>query len=189
MALATSALAAGEKQVVVLPTTGIVDQGMAQYLHDGIARAERDGAAAVVIKLNTPGGFLTSTNDIVGTILEADVPVIVWVAPAGGFAASAGTFITMAANIALMAPGTSIGAASPVGPEGEDIPGTLGDKVRNDTIAKATAIAQARHRNVAWAVSAVSEAKSSPAADAVSLGVVDGMASSLEDVLAFANGR
>ena len=80
---------------------------MAQYLHDGIARAERDGAAAVIIKLNTPGGALTSTNDIVGTLLEAKVPVIVWVAPAGGFAASAGTFITLASNIALMAPGTS----------------------------------------------------------------------------------
>jgi membrane-bound serine protease (ClpP class) len=188
LALAATALAA-EKQVIVLPTTGIVDQVMAQYLAEGIARAEDEGAEAVVIKLNTPGGSISSMNDIVGTILEADVPVIVWVAPAGGFAASAGTFITMAGNIALMAPGTSIGAASPVGPEGEDIPGTLGDKVRNDTIAKATAIAQARHRNVAWAISAVSEAKSSPAADAVSLGVVDGMASSLEDVLAFADGR
>jgi membrane-bound serine protease (ClpP class) len=189
LALATSALAAGEKQVIVLPTTGIVDPAMAQYLAEGIAGAEQSGAAAVVIKLNTPGGSISSMNDIVGTILEAKVPVIVWVAPAGGYAASAGTFITMAGNIALMAPGTSIGAASPVGGQGEDIPGTLGDKVRNDTIAKATAIAQARHRNVAWAISAVADAKSSPAADAVSLGVVDGMAGSLEDVLAFANGR
>jgi membrane-bound serine protease (ClpP class) len=189
LVLATSALAAGEKQVIVLPTTGIVDATMAQYLAEGIAQAEQDGAAAVVIKLNTPGGSISSMNDIVGSILEAKVPVIVWVAPAGGYAASAGTFITMAGNIALMAPGTSIGAASPVGGQGEDIPGTLGDKVRNDTIAKATAIAQARHRNVAWAISAVADAKSSPAADAVSLGVVDGMASSLDEVLAFANGR
>jgi membrane-bound serine protease (ClpP class) len=189
LVLATSALAAGEKQVIVLPTTGIVDSAMAQYIAEGIAQAEQDGAAAVVIKLNTPGGSISSMNDIVGSILEAKVPVIVWVAPAGGYAASAGTFITMAGNIALMAPGTSIGAASPVGGQGEDIPGTLGDKVRNDTIAKATAIAQARHRNVAWAISAVADAKSSPAADAVSLGVVDGMASSLDDVLAFANGR
>jgi membrane-bound serine protease (ClpP class) len=189
LALATSALAAGEKQVIVLPTTGIVDPAMAQYLAEGIAGAEQSGAAAVVIKLNTPGGSISSMNDIVGSILEAKVPVIVWVAPAGGYAASAGTFITMAGNIALMAPGTSIGAASPVGGQGEDIPGTLGEKVKNDTIAKATAIAQARHRNVAWAISAVADAKSSPAADAVALGVVDGMASSIEDVLAFANGR
>jgi membrane-bound serine protease (ClpP class) len=189
LALATSVLAGGEKQVIVLPTTGIVDPAMAQYIAEGIAQAEQDGAAAVVIKLNTPGGSISSMNDIVGSILEAKVPVITWVAPAGGYAASAGTFITMAGNIALMAPGTSIGAASPVDGQGQDIPGTLGDKVRNDTIAKATSIAQARHRNVAWAISAVADAKSSPAADAVSLGVVDGMASSIEDVLAFANGR
>ena len=97
--------AAGDREVVVLPTTGIVDQGMAHYLADGIARAERDGAAAVVIKLNTPGGILDATNDIVGTLLESKVPIIVWVAPAGGFAASAGTFITLAANVAVMAPG------------------------------------------------------------------------------------
>lgn len=189
MALAASALAAGDKEVVLLPTTGIVDQGMAQYLHDGIARAERDGAAAVVIKLNTPGGALTSTNDIVGTLLESKVPVIVWVAPAGGFAASAGTFITLASNIALMAPGTSIGAASPVGGQGEDLTGTIAQKVKNDAIAKITAIAQARHRNVSWAVSTVENARSSPASEAVALGAVDGMASTLDDVLAFANGK
>ena len=79
--LATSALAADGKQVIVLPTTGIVDQGMTQYLREGLAQAEREGAEAVVIKLNTPGGFLTSTNDIVGLLLESKVPVIVWVAP------------------------------------------------------------------------------------------------------------
>ena len=186
--LAGTARAAG-KTVYVLPTTGIVDEGMAHYLADGIAQAERDGAAAVVIKLNTPGGGLFATNDIVGTLLEAKVPVIVWVAPAGGFAASAGTFITLAANVAVMAPGTSIGAASPVTGEGGDITGTEGNKVRNDAIAKITAIAQARHRNVDWAVQAVSSARSSSATEAVQLGVVDGMAASLDDVLAFATGR
>jgi membrane-bound serine protease (ClpP class) len=180
---------AGEHEVIVLPTTGVVDQGMARYLADGIARAEDDGAAAVVIKLNTPGGFLTSTNDIVGTLLEARVPTIVWVAPAGGFAASAGTFITLAANIAVMAPGTSIGAASPVGGQGEDIPGTLGAKVKNDAIAKITAIAEARHRNVEWAISTVRDAKSSPVSEAVAVGAVDGTAATIEEVLEFANGR
>ncbi len=186
--VAAGARAAGP-EVIVLPTTGIVDEGMARYLADGIARAERDDAAAVVIKLNTPGGSLFATNDIVGTLLEAKVPVIVWVAPAGGFAASAGTFITLAANVAVMAPGTSIGAASPVSGEGQDITGTEGDKVRNDAIAKITAIADARHRNVAWAVSAVKDAKSSSVSEAVQVGAVDGMAATIEDVLAFANGR
>jgi membrane-bound serine protease (ClpP class) len=188
VSLAGTAMAAG-KTVYVLPTTGIVDGGMAQYLADGIAKAENDGAAAVVIKLNTPGGALSATNDIVGTLLEAKVPVIVWVAPAGGFAASAGTFITLAANVAVMAPGTSIGAASPVSGQGEDIPGTLGDKVRNDAIAKITAIAQERHRNVDWARQAVADARSSAATEAVQLGVVDGIAATLEEVLSLANGR
>jgi membrane-bound serine protease (ClpP class) len=177
------------RTVIVLPTTGVVDNTMAGYLRDGIARAERDGAAAVVIKLNTPGGYLDATNDIVGTLLESPVPVIVWVAPAGGFAASAGTFITLAGNIALMAPGTSIGAASPVTGQGEDIPGTLGEKVKNDAVAKIRSIAEARHRNVEWAMATVLQAKSSPASEAVEVGAVDGMAASLDDVLAFATGK
>jgi membrane-bound serine protease (ClpP class) len=186
---ASAALGAGGREVLVLPTTGIVDEAMAGYIAGGVARGERDGAAAVVIELNTPGGALTSTNEIVGTLLEAKVPVIVWVAPAGGFAASAGTFITLAANIALMAPGTSIGAASPVTGEGGDIPGTLGEKVKNDAMAKIRSIADARHRNIEWAVSAVSDAKSASANEAVQLKVVDGIAATLDDVLAFANGR
>jgi membrane-bound serine protease (ClpP class) len=117
------------------------------------------------------------------------VPVIVWVAPAGGFAASAGTFITLSGNLALMAPGTSIGAASPISGDGTDIPGTLGEKVKNDAIAKITSIANARHRNVEWAISTVRDARSSPADEAVSLGAVDGIATTLDDVLAFANGK
>ena len=186
--LAGTSRAAGPT-VYVLPTTGIVDEGMFHYLTDGLSRAEQDRAAAVVIKLNTPGGALTATNDIVGLLLESKVPTIVWVAPAGGFAASAGTFITLAANVAVMAPGTSIGAASPVGGQGEDIGGTLGDKIRNDAVAKITEIAKARHRNVDWARQAVAEARSSGASEAVALGVVDGIAATLDDVLAFANGR
>src|SRR5690349_2484995 len=188
LGMAAGARAAGP-EVVLLPTTGIVDASMAKYLADSIAEAERSDAAAVVIKLNTPGGDLLSTNDIVGTLLEARIPVIVWVAPAGGFAASAGTFITLAGNLALMAPGTSIGAASPIDSSGADIPGTLGEKIKNNAISKITAIATARHRNVDWAVSTVRDAHSSPADEAVSVGAVDGIASTLDDVLAFANGK
>lgn len=186
--LAGSTRAAGP-EVMVLPTTGIVDGSMAKYLEDSITLAEGRNVAAVVIKLNTPGGRLDSTNDIVGSILEAKVPVIVWVAPAGGYAASAGTFITLAANVALMAPGTSIGAASPISGDGEDIGGTLGDKVLNDAIAKITSIANARDRNVEWAVGTVRDAKSSPAEEAVAVGAVDGIAATIEEVLAFADGK
>lgn len=183
------ARAADGRQVIVLPTTGIVDNVMAGYLADGVARGERDGAAAVVVRLNTPGGSLDATNKIVGTLLEANVPVIVWVSPSGGHAASAGTFITLASHVAVMAPGTRIGAASPVGGSGEDIPGALGDKVRNDTIASIRAIAEHRGRNVEWAIRTVDEAHASPASEAVAAGAVDGLAASLDEVLAFADGR
>lgn len=188
----TAALAAdggAGRRVVVLPTTGVVDQVMAGYLRDGIARAARDGAAAVIIRLDTPGGALDSTRAIVQTLLEAPLPTIVWVAPAGARAASAGTFITLAANVAVMAPGSNIGAASPVGGQGEDIEGTLGKKVLNDAIANITSIAQTRGRNVDWAVQTVRDARSSPAQEAVGVGAVDGLADSLQAVLAFADGR
>jgi membrane-bound serine protease (ClpP class) len=186
--MAGGARAAGP-EVVVLPTTGIVDHTMAKYLQDSIDQATARNAAAVVVKLNTPGGELGATNDIVGTLLEARIPVIVWVAPAGGFAASAGTFITLAGNVALMAPGTSIGAATPISGTGEDIPGDLRNKVVNDAVAKITEIATVRGRNVEWAEATVRDARSSSATEAVEVGAVDGLASTLEEVLAFADGR
>ena len=181
--------AADTGDVVLLTADGIVDNVMAGYISEGVNRAAADGAAAVVIQLNTPGGGLQATYEIVGTLLEADVPTIVWVAPAGGRAASAGTFITLASNIALMAPGTNIGAASPVMAGGEDIPETLRDKVFNDTIAKIRSIAEERGRNVDWAISTVEHAVSSAASQAVAEGAVDGIAASLDDVIAFADGR
>lgn len=180
---------AGDGPVVVLTATGVVDNVMAGYISEGVSRGAADGATAVVIRLNTPGGGLEATYDIVSTLLESKVPTIVWVAPAGGRAASAGTFITLASNVAVMAPGTNIGAASPVMAGGGDIPETLRDKVFNDTIAKVRSIAELRDRNVDWAVSTVEKAVSSPASEAVEVGAVDGIAASLEDVLAFADGR
>ena len=114
MLWAFGATAATNAHVDLLPTTGTVDNVMAGYVADGIARAQSEGASALIIELNTPGGSLDATTHIVSSILEAPLPVIVWVAPQGGRAASAGTFITLAGNLALMAPGTNIGAASPV---------------------------------------------------------------------------
>jgi membrane-bound serine protease (ClpP class) len=179
----------GAAEAWVMPTTGVVDSVMAGYLSEGVAKAAREGAEVVVVELNTPGGSLDATQKITSTFLEADVPVIVWVAPAGGRAASAGTFITLAAHLAWMAPGTNIGAASPVSSSGEDIGGTLGEKVMNDAIANITAIAQARGRPVDWAVSTVKEAKSYSASEAVAAGAVDGIAATIEEVLAAADGR
>ena len=180
---------ASSPTVVVLPTTGDVDGVMAQYLADGIARAEREGAAAVLVELNTPGGSLEATQTITGAFLESTVPVIVWVSPGGGRAASAGTFITLAANLAFMAPGTNIGAASPIDSNGADIPGTLGVKVLNNAIANISSIAQARGRPVDWAASTVSQAKSYTASEAVAAGAVDGIAATEADVLAAASGK
>src|SRR5688572_11930958 len=187
--LTAGAARAADREVVVLPATGIVDNVLAGYLDEGIAAAARDGAAAVIVALNTPGGSLDSTQRIVSSLLNAPLPVIVWVSPAGGRAASAGTFITLASHVAAMAPGTNIGAASPVGGSGEDIEGTLGDKVKNDAIANIRSIAEARKRNVDWATQTVRDARSSPASEAVAIGAVDGLAGSVEEVLRLASGR
>ncbi|MGZ8527423.1 MAG: NfeD family protein [Candidatus Limnocylindrales bacterium] len=184
LSIAANAQAADGGVVRVLPTTGIVDNVMAGYLADGVARAERDGAIAVVIELDTPGGSLDATKQIVSTLLEAPLPIIVWVAPAGGYAASAGTFITLAAHAAYMAPGTRIGAATPVGGQGEDIPGALGQKVLNDSIAFITSIAETRGRPIAWAVATVKDARSSSASEAVAVGAVDGIVASLDELRA-----
>ncbi len=175
--------------VMVLHATGVVDGAMAGYIAGGVAAAGDGAAAAVVIQLDTPGGSLDAMSQITTALLEAKVPVIVWVAPAGGKAASAGTFITLAGNLAFMASGTSIGAASPVNSSGGDITGTEGLKVRNYAISAITAIAQARGRNVAWAVDAVANARASSATEAVAEHVVDGIADTLDAVLTAASGR
>src|SRR6186997_340216 len=186
--LATETTTAGS-HIDVLTATGTVDNVMATYIEQGVAHGATSGAAAVILTLNTPGGSLDATQRIVSALLEAPVPTIVWVAPSGGRAASAGTFITLSAHLAYMAPGTNIGAASPVGAGGEEITGTIGEKVRNDAIANIKSIAETRGRDVDWAVSTVADAKSSPATEAVAVGAVDGIAASVPEVLAFANGK
>jgi membrane-bound serine protease (ClpP class) len=179
----------GQPSVYVLPTTGIVDQVMAGYLNEGLAKAAREGRSAAVVRLNTPGGDLNATRNIVETLLEAPLPTIVWVAPSGGRAASAGTFITMAGHVALMAPGTNIGAATPITGEGQDIEGALGEKVMQDTLALLRGISELRERNVDWALTTVTEARSYTASEALGEGGVDGVAATLQEVLAFADGR
>jgi membrane-bound serine protease (ClpP class) len=176
-------------RVAVLPTSGIVDAIMAGYLEDGIAKAQRDGASAVVITLDTPGGDLSQTRRIVKSILGAPLPVIVWVSPQGAHAASAGTFITLAGHVALMAPGTNIGAASPVTGSGEDIPETMERKVIEDTTALMRSITDARGRNAEWAESTITDAEAATAAEALALGVIDGIASTMDEALEISDGR
>ncbi|MET1232358.1 MAG: nodulation protein NfeD [Candidatus Limnocylindrales bacterium] len=187
--VAAGQVRAAQPRVVVVPATGIVDQVMAGYLEDRIRDAADAGATAVIIELDTPGGSLDATRDIVGTLLDPALPVTVWVAPSGAQAASAGTFITMAANLAYMAPGTNIGAASPVGGQGEDIEGTLGEKVKNDAVAFITSIAEERDRAVDPAVKAVLDASSYTASQAVELDLVDGIAADLSAVLTAMDGQ
>jgi len=187
--LAAQALGKEGDRVYVLPTNGVVDQIMAGYLRDGIAKAQREGAAAVLIQIDTPGGALDSTHDIVQTLLNAPIPVIVWVGPSGSHAASAGTFITLAAHVAVMAPGSRIGAATPITGEGQDIEGDLGAKVLEDTQALLRGIRDLRQRNIEWALTTVTESRAYTADEAVAAGGVDGLADSVADAIAFANGR
>jgi membrane-bound serine protease (ClpP class) len=177
-------------RVYVMTTTGIVDHVMAAYLHDGFARAASEGFAAVVVELDTPGGELGATDAIVQSILDAPLPVITWVAPVGARAASAGTFITIAGHVALMAPGTRIGAAAAISGTGEDLPATLAEKVREDSLAMLRAIKELRPaRNTDWAYTTVIDAKSYAGAEALAAGGIDGIAGTIDEVLAFANGR
>jgi membrane-bound serine protease (ClpP class) len=180
---------AGGPPIYVATATGVVDNVMAGYIEEAVKRAARDGSPALVITLNTPGGSLDATQRIVSALLESPVPTVVWVAPSGGRAASAGTFITLAANFAYMAPGTNIGAASPVGAGGEELTGTIGDKVKNDAMANIRSIAEARDRDVEWAVSTVEKAVSSPASEAVAIGAVNGIATSLDDLRSKIDGQ
>jgi len=176
--------------VHVLTADGVVGPVMERYLDRGIDAAEDEDGQAVVIRLDTPGGLITSMNDIVKRILSSEVPVIVYVSPQGGQAASAGTFITMAAHVAAMAPGaTRLGAATPVGSGGEEIQGPLGDKVTNDAAAQIRGLAELRGRNEEWAESAVRDAASANASEALELNVVDLIANDLDELLDSVDGR
>ncbi len=175
--------------VHVLTADTEVNPVMARYIERGINEGERTDAKAVIIQLDTPGGLSTSMDDIVKNIQSSNVPVIVYVAPSGARAASAGTFITLSAHVAAMAPGTNIGAAHPVDSTGGDISGTLGTKIENDAAAKARALAEAHGRNADWAERAVRESVSAPVSEAVQKHIVDYEADDINDLLRRADGR
>jgi len=170
--------------VHVLTADGVVGPVMERYLDRGIGAAEDERATAVVVRLDTPGGLITSMNGIVKRILSSGVPVIVYVSPSGGQAASAGTFITMAAHVSAMAPATRLGAAHPVGSSGEEIQGPLNDKITNDAAAQIRALAKLRGHNEEWAESAVRDSIAANTDEAVALNVVDLEATDLDRLLA-----
>ena len=189
--------AAPTRRVDVLRARGVINPIMAGYVTRGIDRGEADGAEAVVVELDTPGGLDTSMREIIQAILDSDVPVVVYVSPPGGRAASAGLFITMAAHVAAMAPSTNIGSAHPVSIGGGGIAGqeqpppdqTMTDKVTNDAVALIKGLAQRRGRNADWAERAVRESVNVTDAEALRLGVVDLVADDLPSLLAQLDGR
>ncbi len=185
--------------VNVIVVDGSINPASSDYIQLAISQSEAEGAAALVIELDTPGGLLSSTKDIIQAILNARVPVVVFVSPRGAWAASAGTFITLAGHVAAMAPGTSIGAASPVsagGGGGEDERDEEGErtdvaqqKAEKFTMAFIESIAKERDRNVEWALSAVREAEAISQDVALELGVIDLVAEDREALLEAIEGR
>ncbi len=180
---------AQQRHVLLLEVDGMISPVTEGFIDRGVRRAEEQGALLMIVRMDTPGGLLSSTRKITQHLLEADVPSVVFVAPRGARAASAGTFIAASANFAVMAPGTNIGAASPVGAGGEDLPETLKSKVTEDAAADMRSIAALRGRNVEKLEATVLEALSFTAEEAVESGMVDFIAGDMDELLARLHGQ
>jgi membrane-bound serine protease (ClpP class) len=201
-AIARPASAQSPNRVFVTEVNGVIGVATTRQIAQAIQKASQENASALVMRLDTPGGLVSSTRDIIKEIIASPVPVIVYVAPSGARAASAGTYITYAAHLAAMAPGTNIGAATPV--EIGGVPGLPGgsqpkekgepksaeqNKAINDVLAMLRSLAQLRGRSAEWAEKAVRDAATLTALEAQKEGVVELVADSLSDVLAQADGR
>jgi membrane-bound serine protease (ClpP class) len=169
---------------------GIINPATAKFITDSVDQATQNGAQCLIIQLDTPGGLMESMRIIVKKILASNIPIIVYVAPGGARAASAGVFITIAAHIAVMAPGTHIGAAHPValGAEGKESK-TMTEKVVNDAVADIKATAKTRGRNVDWAEKAVRKSVSVTDEEALKLKVIDFISPDLQDLLTKIDGK
>ena len=175
--------------VNLITINGSINPAVDDFIRESVRVTADEGAEALVIELDTPGGLLTSAKSIVKEMLGAPVPVIVYVAPTGASATSAGVFVTMAAHVAGMAPGTTIGAAHPVDAGGGSMGGDMREKVENFTVSFVQSIAEQRGRNVQWAEESVRKSVSITAQEAVNLKVVDLIAVDLRSLLAQAAGR
>jgi membrane-bound serine protease (ClpP class) len=180
--------AASPTTVEVLTVEGTIVPVIADYIDRGISQAEENGATVCIIELDTPGGLLDSTDKIVKKIMNADVPIVVYVSPKGAWAASAGTFITLSANIAAMTPGTTIGAAHPVSGGGEEIPEDQMQKIVEFSAKWMRTIAEERGRNMEEAELAVRESKSFSDVDALENNLIDLRANNLEDLISQIDG-
>jgi membrane-bound serine protease (ClpP class) len=176
------------QNVVVLKIDGAINPASSAFIERGIVNSAEKNAECLIIQLNTPGGLLTSTRIIVSAILESKIPIVVYVAPGGAHAGSAGVFITMAAHIAAMAPGTNIGAAHPVEMEGK-MDSVMGEKVTNDAAAFIRTIAEKRNRNLKWAEDAVRKSQAITETEALDTNVIDVIAKNLDDLLSQIDGK
>jgi membrane-bound serine protease (ClpP class) len=177
------------QRIELIDVDGPINPASAGFIADSIAQAQASGAGALVIQLDTPGGLLSSARSTVKALLNSPIPVIVYVAPAGATAASAGTFVLEAANIAAMAPGTTIGAAHPIDMGGGDLQGTLGEKIENFTASFAKSIAYQRGRNADWVEQAVRHSSAINEHEALSRHVIDFVAPDLQNLFRQLSGR
>jgi len=192
-----STLFAAENEVWVISVDGVINPVSASYIRKNLTDAQQAKAQCLIIQLDTPGGLMTSMRDIIKDILNAEIPVVVYVAPRGAQAASAGVFITVAAHFAAMAPGTNIGAAHPVNLGGGGLGGqpdsastkTMLEKATNDAVAYIRSLAKERGRNTTWVEKAVRESVSITEREAVKLRVVDTVARDLDELLTILDGK
>jgi membrane-bound serine protease (ClpP class) len=179
----SKALESSDRVVTALKIQTAIGPVTTREIAQAISRSEKMRARALLIELNTPGGQMEATWDIIREILASDIPVVVYVYPPGSRAASAGVFITYAAQLAAMAPQTNIGAAHPVGMGGANIDSTLNEKITNDAVAKIQTLAKKRGRNMEWAEDAIRKSVSIPEFEALKLHVIDVVAADPEDLL------
>ncbi len=178
-----------DSEVMIIELEGPINPGTATFMARGLEEARKRGDALVIIRLDTPGGLASSMRTMVKAIMNSPIPVVVYVAPKGAGAASAGVMITISAHIAAMAPGTNIGAAHPVTAGGKDIQKTMSEKVVNDMASYGRGIAQDKGRNAEWVEKAIRESVSITANEAVKKNVVDLVAADLDELLELLDGR
>jgi membrane-bound serine protease (ClpP class) len=178
-----------QKEIYILKINDAISPGVADYIKTGIKKANDDGAACLIIELDTPGGLAESMRTIIKAILSSRIPIVVFVSPGGARAASAGVMITMAADIAAMAPGTNIGAAHPVGVGGKEIDKTMSEKVVNDMVAHAKSVAEQRGRNAEWVEKAIRESVSVTETEALEKNIIDLIAKDTDDLIKQITGR
>ena len=184
-----SSAGAAQNDVHIIKVADAIGAGVAEFIKTGLKNAGDNDAALVIIELDTPGGLAEAMRKIVQDILASKVPVAVFVSPSGARAASAGVMITMAADIAAMAPGTNIGAAHPVGAGGKEIDGSMSEKVINDMVAQAKSVAEKRGKNAEWVEQAIRESVSITETEALEKNVIDLVARDIDDLIEQINGR